>query len=546
MNNTEFDEVKRRLRPGDVFQSTTHDWKTQTNTRWKGSCPWHDSSSGTCFTVAPETLEWHCFSCERGGGPLQYVAELEGVGSGARGALKGKEFFRAWEALARHAGCKGPPDSGGASGTSGREKRRPLRNAPTRSTRAPQRAGSASIKTVGTATRALSGRVGTDTEQGGDGRKMTHTEAELREALVRYREALSGSERARAYVEGRGLSVETLHAYGCGFAPAGEWIDDDVTNESGTHIHRAPNGRIVTPHTTAAGRLVCLSGRAVEPCPDWKRKRHLKGHTPALFNAAAIEEGPGPLVLCEGPLDALSFIEAGWERTVALHNTDGVPWKALRGNVEALVFAFDRDDTGRKDAKRRAREALLRGFDSVHTLHDEGTYEGHNDPNAALQDGDLSLEYLEGIAGDGAAEGAETAADGSGAEEGQSPTPTTTAATGGNEEHTAADLVPYWDGDTIGHLGRWLWERGGVEEGPVARSLYADRALHQWIATALQRGPQETTARERQWLRWALWHIYSDRGPEDVPPCQIPIPPMQPQRRPQPLPHAHSDPRITP
>jgi len=55
-DRTDFSDVRRRLQPGDVFHRANHDWKTQSDHRWKGSCPWHDSSSGTCFTVNPETL----------------------------------------------------------------------------------------------------------------------------------------------------------------------------------------------------------------------------------------------------------------------------------------------------------------------------------------------------------------------------------------------------------------------------------------------------------------------------------------------------------
>jgi hypothetical protein len=400
---------------------------------------------------------------------------------------------------------------------------------------------------------------------------MKHSEEELRKAVLQYRDALKESDKARAYVEGRGLSVETLYAHGCGYAAPGEWLDDDIKKD-GRYMHRAPNGRIVTPHTTPGGRLVCLSGRAVEPCPDWLRKRHLDGHSPALFNALAIEGEPsgtsGPLVLCEGPFDALSFIEAGWKRTAALHNTDGVPWDALRGSVSALVFAFDRDDTGREDALKRAREAIRCAFDA-YTLHDEAAYQGHGDPNDALGAGELTLDYLEGIGtesgGDGRSEnnpmhsadrdgeppdsgrgendpmtdgtnGAvpagkedenavsagtterpERPANGSGTDEGQSPTPEATGEEDGAQEHTAADLVLYWDGSDVGHLGRWLWERGGVPDGDCGGGVYADRELHEWIEEALQSGPGGTTEEERGRLRRVLWRLYATHGPEDVP-----------------------------
>ncbi len=566
--NLQFEDVKRRLRPTDVFQGAEHDWKTQSDRRWKGSCPWHDSSSGTCFTVNPETLEWKCFSCDRGGGPLQYVAELESVGSGAHGSLKGQDFFRAWEALSRHAGCKGPPNSNSGSDRNARQPKCKGR----KRRKAPQRVESVSTASKGAP--SLSGDTGARTESSEP--SLNTAERELRKALSRYRKALKESEKARRYVEERGLSVETLCAHGCGFAPSGEWIGSD----------NAP--RLVTPHTALTGdnpdggaRLVNLSGRYLGTCPKEKRHRHVAGNPTALFNAAAIEgesTGSGvPLVICEGPLDVLSFIEAGHGRAVALHNTDGVPWEDLRGAAETLAFAFDTDDTGIEDANEQAREAALRGFDA-HTLHDEDAYSGHNDPNDALQAGELSLDYLEGIGtssagsltGDtnsgkshegggnpdpggaendsmtdgksgaapagkedenavsaGIAEGPERPAEGDGEEAGQSPTPEATGEEDGAQGHTAADLVPYWNGSDVGHLGRWLWERGGVPEGEVGAGLYADRELHVWIEEALEAGPNGTTEQTQIRLRWVLWRLYAAHGPEDVPRGQIPIPPMR-------------------
>ena len=533
----QFDDVKRRLRPGDIFQGADHDWKTQSDRRWKGTCPWHESSSGTCFTVNPDTLEWKCFSCDRGGGPLQYVAELENVGSGARGSLKGQDFFRAWEALARHAGCEGPPDfdseSNRKDGSQKSGDRRPLRSSKKRSSTNRESRPETAKATAGAPSPPRRIQPTADT-----GPTLSVPESELRKALSRYREALKSSEKARAYVEARGLSVETLRAYGCGFAPAGEWIGQD----------NAP--RLVTPHTTPPSdnsdgrpKLVNLSGRYLGDCDPGQRHRHIGGNPTALFNASTVQDGSGPLVLCEGPLDALSFIEAGHARTIGLHNTDGVPWTALRGPAETLVFAFDRDDTGREDALKRAREAKRRGY-NAHTLHDEDSYAGHDDPNEALQAGELTTGYLRRLdknpmdAGDsqqphghsgedGAAEGAEASADGSDLDADRSPT-SHDATTGEDEgQATAADLVSYWNGDNIGHLGRWLWERGGVPEGDIGAGLYADRELHKWIKEQLEAGPGGTTEQDRIRLRWVLWRLYAAHGPEEVPEQLIPIPPMR-------------------
>jgi hypothetical protein len=117
----------------------------------------------------------------------------------------------------------------------------------------------------------------------------------------------------------------------------------------------------------------------------------------------------------------------------------------------------------------------------------------------------------------GTAEGPERPANGSGTDEGQPPTPEPNGEDGATQGHTAADLVPYWNGIGIGHLGRWLWERGGVPDGDCGGGVYADRELHEWIEEALQAGPGGTTEEERDRLRRVLWRLYATHGPEDVP-----------------------------
>jgi hypothetical protein len=244
-------------------------------------------------------------------------------------------------------------------------------------------------------------------------------------------------------------------------------------------------------------------------------------------------------------MDALSFIEKGWERAVALHNTSGVPWKALRGG-ETLVFAFDDDETGQEDAQDRAREAVLRGFEAHVLPGEEAAYGGKGDPNEALQAGTLDLSPLADLAenpptgedleaSDQPASAAkkDSERDGKFAEE--MPSSSTDqegperpvaerieSQNGSCEPARPEDLVEYWNGEDIGYLGRWVWT-AELPIGPVGESLYADPSLHRWIASELEKGPSEAENIER--LRWVLWRLYAAYGPEDVPEWQIPDPP---------------------
>ena len=51
----------------------------QSGSRFQGSHPIHGSESGTNFTVDVVNNQWHCFRCDSGGGPLQWVAVCEGI-----------------------------------------------------------------------------------------------------------------------------------------------------------------------------------------------------------------------------------------------------------------------------------------------------------------------------------------------------------------------------------------------------------------------------------------------------------------------------------
>jgi hypothetical protein len=50
-------------------------------TRLKGPCPIHKGTNKRQFVIDPNANAWRCFGdCDRGGGTLEFVAEMEGVG----------------------------------------------------------------------------------------------------------------------------------------------------------------------------------------------------------------------------------------------------------------------------------------------------------------------------------------------------------------------------------------------------------------------------------------------------------------------------------
>lgn len=97
-------EVYPHLSVEDIFTDPAHAWKER-GTKWKGGCPWHESKSGTSFTVDPESLRWNCAGGCGGGSPTQY---LHGLKTGTPSTPFAVDFLEIAKELARRAGVPFP------------------------------------------------------------------------------------------------------------------------------------------------------------------------------------------------------------------------------------------------------------------------------------------------------------------------------------------------------------------------------------------------------------------------------------------------------
>lgn len=62
-------------------------------TRLRGACPIHKGSNKRQFVIDPNQSTWRCFGdCDRGGGSLEFVAEMEHVGIEAAARLVAQWF----------------------------------------------------------------------------------------------------------------------------------------------------------------------------------------------------------------------------------------------------------------------------------------------------------------------------------------------------------------------------------------------------------------------------------------------------------------------
>ena len=307
----------------------------------KGLCPFHGEKSPS-FTVSPSRQTYHCFGCGVHGNAVGFLMEHHGMG-----------FVEAVKDLAQQAGLAVPED------TSSAEER----------------------------------------EQAVQHKQRQATLGDvLARAAEGYRKHLKGSERAKAYLKGRGLSGEIARDFGLGYAPEG-WrglasvfpsYDDPLLEESGLVIaQRAddePAGgepaqekrydrfrdRIMFPIRSVQGAVIGFGGRVLdrgEPkylnspeTPVFSKGRELYG----LFEARAAIRQRGYALVVEGYMDVVALAQAGFGNAVATLGTacTAEHVQKLARFADDVVFSFDGDAAGRRAASRALEASLPHATDT--------------------------------------------------------------------------------------------------------------------------------------------------------------------------------------
>jgi DNA primase len=187
------------------------------------------------------------------------------------------------------------------------------------------------------------------------------------------------------YLEGRGLSAETIKRFRLGFAlPGRSALKENLAqagfttaemNASGMLIHGEDipvsydrfRNRVMFPITDMKDRVVAFGGRGLEK--DAKPKYLNSPETPLfhkgnlLFNAAKARSAAyehGQIIVVEGYMDAIALAQAGFNESVAPLGT------ALTADQLTLlwrmngepILCFDGDGAGRKAAFRAIETAL--------------------------------------------------------------------------------------------------------------------------------------------------------------------------------------------
>ncbi|MEO8024656.1 CHC2 zinc finger domain-containing protein [Polaromonas sp.] len=300
---------------------------------WIGKCPFHDDSEPS-LVVTPAKNLWHCFGCQCGGGPIDWVMKLKGV-----------SFRHAVELLKE--------DSSLAAGSQGGE---PVK----RST-----------------VRALPPPVTLDADD----------RALLLQVVDYYHQSLKQSPEALAYLQQRGLNhPELVDHFKLGYANRTLGLRlPDKRRSSGADIrtrleklgiyrasgHEHFNGSVVVPVLGAQGEVCELYGRKITPRlrPGTPLHLYLPGHAErgrGVFNIAALQASK-EIILCESIIDALTFWCAGYRNVTTAYGVEGFTDELLQAfkthGVQRVLIAYDRDDAGERAAPKLAERLMAEGME---------------------------------------------------------------------------------------------------------------------------------------------------------------------------------------
>jgi DNA primase len=285
-------------------------------------CPFHDERSAS-FTVSPTKQFYHCFGCGAHGTAISFLMQYDRL-----------EFLDAVDELAKRVGMEVPRDT-------------QQRNA-------------------NPETRDLYGA--------------------MEAAATFFRTQLARSDKARGYVEQRGIAAEIVERYAIGYAPDGfsglrDALGTDPRrmqllergglfskNDKG-HVYDKFRDRLMFPIHDRRGRTIAFGGRVIDPedspkylnSPEtalFHKGRELYG----LWQAKQANQKLERLIVVEGYMDVVALAQYGVSQAVATLGTATTPDHAelLFRNAPDVYFCFDGDRAGRSAAWKALESVLPR------------------------------------------------------------------------------------------------------------------------------------------------------------------------------------------
>jgi DNA primase len=292
---------------------------------YSARCPFHDERSPS-FTVSPTNQFYHCFGCGAHGTAISFLMNYDRL-----------EFLDAVEELAKRVGVEVPKD-----------------------TRA--RNESSDSKDLYAALDAASGF---------------------------FQRQLGQSEKARSYLDKRGVDAENRERFAIGYAPDGfnalkdalgtderrmkllEKVGLFSKNEAG-RIYDKFRDRVMFPIHDRRGRVIAFGGRVLDKPADGKDPgpKYLNSPETELFHKGRELYGLWQvrqahakiprLIVVEGYMDVVALFQYGVTQAVATLGTATTPDHAelLFRNAGDVYFCFDGDRAGR-GAAWKAVESIL-------------------------------------------------------------------------------------------------------------------------------------------------------------------------------------------
>lgn len=306
---------------------------------WLGRCPFHDDREAS-LVVTPAKNLWHCFGCQVGGGPIDWVMKSRGV-----------SFRHAVELL--HEG-DGGPSSLAAKGLS----------------------DGGGIKR--TTVRSLPAPVAFDADE----------QALLNQTVDYYQQRLQATTEAAAYLAARGLShPELMATFKLGVADRTLGLRlPEKNRKAGAEVrarlqkvgllresgHEHFNGSLIVPifdeGGVNGGNVVEVYGRKLldNLRPGTPKHLYLPGPHQGVFNRAALVASR-EVILCESLIDAMTFWCAGYRNVTAAYGVEGFTDELLATfkthGTQRVLIAYDRDDAGERAAEKLAARLMLDGID---------------------------------------------------------------------------------------------------------------------------------------------------------------------------------------
>ncbi len=287
-----------------------------------GRCPFHEDREAS-LVVTPSKYLWHCFSCQIGGGPIDWMMKTRSV-----------SFRHAVELLRE--GALSEPHARG--------------------------------------TRLLPAPIHFDA---GD-------QVLMDQAISYYQERLKQSPEALRYLAHRGLDdAELIERHRIGFADRTLGLRlPEKTRKAGNEIrsrlqklgllresgHEHFNGSIVIPVIAPEGEITEVYGRKINDNLREGTPLHLylPGPHRGVWNEAALAAST-EIILCESLLDALSFWRAGYRNVTAAYGIEGFTADHLaafkRHGTKRILIAYDRDEAGERAAEKLAERLTGEGLE---------------------------------------------------------------------------------------------------------------------------------------------------------------------------------------